>query len=124
VPTAVTVDTGALVALERRDRRAIALFERARALGPVTVPAAVLSEWWRGQPRGGEILRAMVVEPLSENVSKSAGLALAKVGRGPSAIDAIVMASAAQRGDLVYTSDIADMERLRAVFREVRLLRV
>ena len=45
------------------------------------------------------------------------------VQRAPSATDAVVMASAALRGDLVYTSDMSDLERLRPVFPSVRLLR-
>jgi hypothetical protein len=53
-----------------------------------------------------------------------AGEALAAVA-GSTAIDAIVMASAAQRGDLVYTSDIDDLERLRVHFSAVpRVLRM
>jgi hypothetical protein len=42
--------------------------------------------------------------------------------KGATAVDAIVMASAALRGDLVYTSDVGDLERLRAHFRSVRVL--
>jgi hypothetical protein len=35
-----------------------------------------------------------------------------------------VVASAAQRGDIVYTSDLADLERVRnAAFPGVRILR-
>ena len=41
-----------------------------------------------------------------------------------SPIDAIVMASAAQRGDLVYTSDVGDLEKLRSYFPEVRVLAI
>ena len=37
---------------------------------------------------------------------------------------AIVMASAAQRGDAGFTSDVADLERLRRHFPEVRVFRV
>jgi len=37
-------------------------------------------------------------------------------------IDAIVMASAASRGDVVYTSDFDDLERLRSFFPSVRVL--
>jgi len=39
-------------------------------------------------------------------------------------VDAIVMASAASRGDVVYTSDFEDLTRLRAHFRSVRVLAV
>ena len=51
-----------------------------------------------------------------------AGEALATVGKGPSVIDAIVMASAARRGDRVVTSDYGDLDRLRGVFPGVRLV--
>ena len=36
----------------------------------------------------------------------------------------LVMASAARRGDIVYTSDLADLELLRSYFPAVRLLAV
>jgi hypothetical protein len=39
-------------------------------------------------------------------------------------IDAIVMASAATRGDIVYTSDVDDLERLRVFFPTVKVLSV
>ncbi len=44
--------------------------------------------------------------------------------KGATAIDAIVMASAAQRGDLVVTSDVHDLERLRSFFPSTRILGV
>lgn len=44
--------------------------------------------------------------------------------KGATAIDAIVMASAALRGDLVLTSDVHDLERLRSHFPTVRVLGV
>src|SRR5687768_14222836 len=112
----VTLDTGALVALERRNRRVIALLEAARRRGTITVPSAVVVEWWRGQ-RGpaSRFLDGFFVEPLSRDLAESAGVALGKVGKGPSTVDAIVMASAATRGDLVYTSDIDDLARLQVI---------
>jgi hypothetical protein len=51
-----------------------------------------------------------------------AGEALAAVP-GATAIDAIVMASAAQRGDAVFTSDVEDLDRLRRHFPDVRVFR-
>ena len=126
VPTGLTLDTGALIAIERRGRRAAALVESARARGArVTVPAAVIVEWWRGQ-RGpvARLLDAFDVDPLERDLAKIAGHALARAPAGPSAVDAIVMASAAQRGDTVLTGDTDDLEALRAVFPTVRLLRV
>jgi hypothetical protein len=57
------------------------------------------------------------VEPLKESIAKAAGEALAKV-RGATAT-ATVMASAAQRGNKVFTSDPTDMQRLQSHFRAV-----
>jgi len=119
----ITFDTGALIALERRSERARKILERAteRKIG-ITVPSAVLTEWWRGRSDVRDaIALAVRIEPLSERLAKLAGEALAAVP-GATAIDAIVMASAAQRGDVVYTSDVSALERLAAHFRAVRVL--
>jgi hypothetical protein len=118
----VTLDTGALIALERRRPRMWKVLHRARALGVVpVVPADVVAEWWRGRSDIREhILASVVVEPLTERLARLAGECLARVG-GATAVDAIVMASAAQRGDAVYTSDVGGLERLRAFFPPVRV---
>lgn len=122
----LTLDTGALIALERREARAIRVIYRAQQRGlPITVPSVVVVEWWRGQ-RGpvARLLDAFTVEPLRVDVALTAGRALAMVEPGPSVVDACVMASAARRGDLVYTSDVSDLERLRTAFPSVRVLGV
>lgn len=123
----LTLDTGALVALERRDLRARRLVESAIEHGAtLTVPSPVLVEWWRGSRmrRSVRILEDMVLEPLDAHLAFVAGEALAIVGSGPSPTDAVVMASAAQRADVVLTSDVGDLERLREVFPQVRVIRV
>jgi hypothetical protein len=93
----------------------------------VTVPTVVITEWWRGgrtQRRQRDILDSVTVEHTPPRIYMLAGEALAAVP-GSTAIDAIVMASAAQRGDLVYTSDIDDLERLRVHFSAVpRVMRM
>lgn len=119
----LTFDTGALVALERRRQRmrrvlATAIRDNLR----VSVPAVVITEWWRGRTDlADDILAAVDVEPMDDDLAKVAGEALAAVKRA-SAIDAIVMASAARRGDVVYTSDFGDLSRLQTHFRSVRVL--
>ena len=125
VRNGITFDTGALIALERRSQRARSVLERATETKVrITVPAAVLTEWWRGRSDLGErIVAAIRIEPLSERLAKLAGEALASV-KGATPIDAIVMASAAQRGDLVYTADVSDLERLAQHFRSVRVLSI
>lgn len=46
----LTFDTGALIALERRKLRMKEILERAVETNqPVTVPAAVVAEWWRAR---------------------------------------------------------------------------
>jgi hypothetical protein len=101
------------------------IFERALARDlPITVPADVVGEWWRGRTDLREaILESVDVEPLSEELAKLAGEALACV-KGATLVDAVVMASAATRGDVVFSSDVKDLERLRAHLPGVRVLGV
>ena len=121
--TGFTFDTGMLIALERRRRRAEEFLLRAREqrIVPV-VPADVIVEWWRGRSDRREAILAFVhVEPLSRRLARIAGEALAAV-HGATPTDAVVMASAASRGDVVLTSDPDDLERLRSYFPTVRVL--
>ena len=122
----LTLDTGALIALERGERRMRARLLVAEEQGElVIVPAVVIGEWWRsGTGRQRSMLEAVDVEPVSELLGKLAGEALAALP-GAGVVDALVMASAAQRGDVVYTSDFEDLDRLHAHFRGVhKVLRV
>jgi len=121
----ITLDTGALIALERRRQRMREVVERAIERDQlITVPADVIAEWWRGRTDVREAILASVdVEPLSEELARTAGEALASVKRA-TPVDVIVMASAASRGDVVYTSDVEDLQRLQRHFPAVRVLRV
>jgi predicted nucleic acid-binding protein len=121
----ITLDTGALIALERRGQRITNILHAARLRREAVIaPAPVVTEWWRGRTDWREtILASMNVEPMDEWLAKLAGEAIAEV-QGATAIDAIVMASAARRGEVVYTSDVRDLERLRLVFPNVRVLSV
>lgn len=121
----LTFDTGVLIALERRKQRAVALMRTARADGlTITVPAVVIAEWWQGRSDIREaVLESVDIEPMTEKLSKLTGEALAAVPDS-TLVDAAVMASAAQRGDVVCTSDFEDLDRLRDHFKSVpRLLR-
>jgi hypothetical protein len=125
VSAGLTFDTGALIALERRRQRIAQVYATAVADHiPITVPAIVIAEWWRGRSDVREIiLRGLRIEVTNADLAKLAGEALAAVA-GATATDAVVMASAALRGDVVYTSDFTDLQRLRAFFPTVRLLAV
>ena len=120
----LTLDTGALIALERRRQRMWQILRGAIDGGVAPVaPADVVAEWWRGRTDiRDHILETIIVEPLTASLAKLAGEAMAEV-RGATTVDAIVMASAAQRGDAVYTSDVDDLERLGGFFPGVRVFR-
>jgi hypothetical protein len=64
----------------------------------------------------------MRASPTTVRLAKLAGEANAAVP-GTTPIDALVVASAAQRGD-VYTTDFDDFDRIRAHFPSVRVLSV
>lgn len=121
-----TFDTGMLIALERRKRRATDAFRAIvrRGFLPV-VPAVVYAEWWRGRSDVREdILAAVIVEDMPPLLCRAAGEALGAV-RGSSLADAVVMASAALRGGgVVYTGDVDDLRRLQRHFPTVLLLAV
>jgi predicted nucleic acid-binding protein len=119
----ITLDTGALVAIERRKQRGNQLLQLAKQrLAVLAVPMPVIAEWWRGRTDVRErILDVVNVEPLAVTVAKAAGEAQAAI-RSSTAIDAIVMAFAASRGDVVFTSDTKDLERLQRFFPGVRVL--
>ncbi|MGA7124405.1 MAG: hypothetical protein WBY94_30160 [Polyangiaceae bacterium] len=89
----------------------------------ISVPVAVVAEWWRGGRRQAQILKLVKSEEMTVAIAKSAGEAIAALP-GATVVDAIVMASAAARGGVVYTSDFDDLSRLRAHFRAVRVLTV
>src|SRR5689334_15722403 len=91
---------------------------------PVTIPSVVVAEWYREQRDARRILALAVrVEPVTDALAQLAGKAL-RATVGSNAIDAIVMASAAQRGDVVYTSDVDDLLGFANVFPAVRVLGV
>ena len=121
----LTLDAGALIALEARRQRIARVYREAVALGlPVTAPSTAVTEWWRGRTDARDlILGGIAVEMVDTLLAKQAGEALARL-RGATLLDAIVMASAARRGDIVYTSDFGDLEKLRSVFPSVRVLSV
>lgn len=116
VTPSLTLDTGALIGLERKRHAMRLVFATAVAHSiTIVVPTVVVTEWWRRGFREKEratLLRAVRVEALSQPLARLAGVALGLVP-GATAIDAIVMASAAQRSDTVYTSDPDDLLALR-----------
>jgi len=106
----VTFDTGMLVALERRHAGALALLRACRlSRASITIPAAVVAEWWRGTHRA--LLESGHVEALTPELAERAGELLASTA-GSNAVEATVVASAALRGDLVVTGDEHHLRQL------------
>jgi predicted nucleic acid-binding protein len=122
---AITFDTGALIALERRKERAMKVYVHAKERGLViATPNVTIAEWWRGRSdRREEVWRGLLVEPPSDDTVKLAGLALAKA-RGATAVDAIVAAFAVQRTGIVYTSDVGDFQALHSFFPALRVFAI
>jgi predicted nucleic acid-binding protein len=123
----LTLDSGALIAFERQDRRVMAHLKEALQRGvEVTIPAIVVAEVWRGGPRAARLaalLSASVIEPLHEPLARVAGAAMGAI-KNSAVVDAVVMASASLRGDRVLTTDYDDLSRLGGHFRTVRILRL
>ena len=88
----------------------------------VYVPAMCVAEWWRGRTDLREkILEWVTVVHTDDALLKVTGEALAEIPTA-TAVDAIVMATAARHGPIVFTSDVEDLQRLQKAFRAVRVL--
>ena len=127
----ITLDTGALVAIERRKQRGLLLLDLARhRLARLLVPVPVVAEWWRARTDVRErILEAVSIEPLPLSDARAAGEALGKLRsksiQAAVTIDAIVVAFTATHGGIVFTTDVEDLELLKAThFPSVRILGV
>ncbi|MEY4512968.1 MAG: hypothetical protein RLZZ450_5090 [Pseudomonadota bacterium] len=125
----LTLDTGALIQLEKRNRAAWALLEAALGEGlPVRVPAAVVAKFWHGSH--GRAVTALVeaaTVPDTQKDAQRAGLALVRtVGgrRGPSVVDALVAAIASAHGDTVLTTDPGDLRVLAQHFRGLKVIAI
>lgn len=113
----IVLDAGALIALDRGDKRMIALLQRALAQGrAVRVPAGVVGQAWRdGQVQAtlARFLRSVEVEivPLDEQLARACG-ELCGATNSPDIIDASVVILARQRQDPIVTSDPNDLRHL------------
>src|SRR5215469_8245180 len=113
----IVLDAGALIALDRGDKRMIALLHRALALGRAfRVPAGVVGQTWRNgrvQVTLVRFLRSEEVEiiPLDEQLARSCG-ELCGATNSPDIIDASVVILARERRDPIVTSDPNDLRRL------------
>ena len=113
----LVLDAGALIALDRGDKRMIALLDRALAQGRTfRVPAGVVGQAWRDgrvQATLARFLRSDEVEivPLDEPLARSCG-ELCAVASSSDVIDASVVIVARQRRDPIVSGDPHDLRRL------------
>lgn len=110
----LTLDTGALIAAERGERRFWAFWKEAlRREVDVTVPVPVLAQVWRGgqQARLAMVLGGCRIENMDATLAKQTGILC---GRSTTTdiVDAVVVVSAGRRRDDILTSDPQDMHRL------------
>ena len=109
--------TGALIALDRGDKRMIALLNRALAQGRVLrVPSGVVGQAWRNgrvQVTLARFLRSEEVEivPLDDHLARACG-ELCRAARASDVIDASVVLVARERRDVIVTSDPDDIRQL------------
>jgi hypothetical protein len=115
--TGIVLDTGGLIALDRGDKRMIALLRRALAQGRAfRVPAGVVGQAWRDgrvQVTLARFLRSEEVEiiPLDEQLARACGELCGAINASD-IIDASVVILARERRDPIVTSDPNDLRRL------------
>lgn len=113
----VTLDAGALIALERGSREISFFLKLASETdGRLAVPAGVLAQVWRDGRRQARLARFLIsrhcdVVPLDALSARMAGH-LCAVTATSDIVDASVVVVARQRGHRVVTSDPDDLLRL------------
>ncbi|MGZ4103972.1 MAG: PIN domain-containing protein [Actinomycetota bacterium] len=120
----LTLDSGALIAAQRNERRIWNLLRETVAQGVVvSVPAAALAQVWRGSPsaRLAQVLGNSEVVPIDEVLAKRTGELLA-VSKTSDVADASVVVTAARTSATIVTSDPDDMRRLTAHVSGVEVL--
>ena len=114
-----TFDSGAFIALERRDIGMVIKLRVLHQAGvPITIPANAVVEWWRKGHGQRSILDLGAVEPLNRGRRQSCWRSTRQGARGqrqsmpPSW-------HPPRNGDRVFTSDPTDMQRLKRHYRAV-----
>lgn len=113
----ITLDAGALIALEKGSGRIIALLQLLKDRSEsIRIPAGVVGQAFRDGARQAVLSRLLSspevsVVPLDLPLSKACG-ELCGVAGTTDVIDASVVLVARERGDTILTSDVADLIRL------------
>jgi hypothetical protein len=108
-------DAGALIALDKNDRRMWVRHKLAlEDERDIHVPAIVVGQAWRDarrQVRLGQALAGCRVDPVGLDTSKAAGVLCGKAGT-TDVVDATVVVMATAVGAIVWTSDPQDITTL------------
>jgi PIN domain len=114
----LTLDAGALIAVERRDERVLALLDRVLAMPDAIlhIPTGVLAQAFRDGPRQARLTRLLKktqthVVPLDIRTALAAGMLLGRRGCSD-VVDASVVVCARIHRQGVVTSDPDDLRRL------------
>ena len=112
-PRPVVLDAGALIAIDRADRRVVRLLELAQ---DVHVPAGALAQAWRNPARQVRLVRVVsadgvVVHPLDAASARAAGQLCAATASSD-VVDASVVLVARVVDGVTVTSDSEDLRRL------------
>ncbi len=115
--SALVLDAGAFVAVERADRAMVARLRIAQQAGlELRTTAVVISQVWRDpggrQANLARLLTAVDVKAVDERLGKKGGVLLGLAG-AQDAVDASVVVVSAT-GDRIVTSDSKDIRRLVA----------
>lgn len=110
----LVLDAGALIGIDRNDRRVAGLIELGRRAGAELVSTApVLGQAWRDGARQAQLARSLPmidVRPVDIDQAKSAGELLASASTSD-VVDALV-AQLAMPADQILTSDPDDLNQL------------
>jgi predicted nucleic acid-binding protein len=122
----LVLDSGAVIALSRGEKRARAFLERALELNlGIEIPVVVVAETLRGKHRDPPVHRILKtighVPDTRERHGRIAGRLLGTTG-STSTIDALVVAQAIEAGGAqILTGDPGDLERLSRRHPEVSI---
>lgn len=111
------LDAGALLALEKRDKRMEALLRRAHQVGArILIPAGALAQVWSGDPRQAPVHRLLQrntteVPPLDRIQAEVVGKMCRRSGTAD-VVDASVVIVARQARAVIVSSDADDLLRL------------
>ena len=99
----ISLDTGALIALERGDRRITVLLDELPLDSEIHIVAGVVAQAWRGGARQARLARLLsehrvVVPPLDDVTARAVGEVCARTGH-PDVVDVHVVLNARENGD-------------------------